>query len=249
MGRLYFDLFDRLDRNPIPLSDGTLLNGPSFRFVTFSLLYSDFDFPNLASLWQLLNEFLPAATIETTARSLMSVNQLTADVPFDNLTAARLAILCGDEEWPRSAAQYERDLRRDSRLFPMFGPLGSNIWPCAFWPNRPIEPPVRLVPTGPGNILILQNLRDPATSYWGALGLRHALAQRSRIVTVDQGGHGVYFTPNTCAFETATAFLAIGILPKDDPFCAAEASAAGVTHQENAARASAMRALRDRMRP
>ena len=50
----------------------------------------------------------------------------------------------------------------------------------------------------------LQNLRDPATPLAGALRLRRAFGDRARVVTADQGGHGVYFNVNTCANDAAT---------------------------------------------
>ena len=60
---------------------------------------------------------------------------------------------------------------------------------------------------------MLQNRRDPATPYAGALGLRAAFGERARLVSVDQGGHTVYATtPNRCANDIATAFLVDGSL-------------------------------------
>ncbi|WP_244203761.1 alpha/beta hydrolase, partial [Streptomyces albovinaceus] len=57
----------------------------------------------------------------------------------------------------------------------------------------------------------------------GALKLRQALGQRARMVTADQGGHGVYpFGTNTCANEVTTTFLTTGKRPARDLRCAAE---------------------------
>src|SRR5205085_3184980 len=102
--------------------------------------------------------------------------------------------------------------------------IGSTVMPCAVWPAARREPAALVRGDGPPNILILENLRDPATPRAGALGMRDALHRRSRLVTVDQGGHGVYIvTPNACAGDIATAFLIGGSLPSSDPFCPAEA--------------------------
>ncbi|NEE40472.1 alpha/beta hydrolase, partial [Streptomyces sp. SID7982] len=66
------------------------------------------------------------------------------------------------------------------------------------------------------------NERDPGTPLAGALKLRQALGQRARMVTADQGGHGVYpFGTNTCANEATTTFLTTGKRPADDLRCAA----------------------------
>ncbi|MEV6039299.1 alpha/beta hydrolase [Nonomuraea sp. NPDC052116] len=58
------------------------------------------------------------------------------------------------------------------------------------------------------NVLILRNLRDPATPPAGARHLRRAFGDRARMVTADQGGHLAYlFTKNRCANDLATEFL------------------------------------------
>ena len=109
----------------------------------------------------------------------------------------------------------------------MFGELGSNIWACAFWPNDPVEKPVALSSSGPSNILMIQNRRDPLTPYAGALKTRAALGNRARLVSVDQGGHGAaYLNLNACASDVATGYLVDGTFPAADTSCAAEAPAA-----------------------
>ena len=53
----------------------------------------------------------------------------------------------------------------------------------------------------------------------GPLKTRQALGDRARMVTVDQGGHGVYLiTRDQCANDTA--FLADGQRPARDLACA-----------------------------
>jgi len=79
---------------------------------------------------------------------------------------------------------------------------------------------------GPRNILVLQNLRDPATPWITGFGLRQALGRRAVMVTVDQGGHGAITTGAACPFEIATNFLLTGRLPTRDTFCPAAPSAA-----------------------
>jgi hypothetical protein len=101
--------------------------------------------------------------------------------------------------------------------------MPTNAWPCAFWKYRPVEPPVKVTDKGPRNVLILQNLRDPATSWENGYGLRRALGQRASFVSIDQGGHGVYqFTDTPCANAIATAFLVSGTLPAQDQLCAGQ---------------------------
>ncbi len=76
---------------------------------------------------------------------------------------------------------------------------------------------------GPRNVLILQNLRDPATAWVSGFGLRQSLGGRAAFVSVDQGGHGVYLlTAAPCAADIATAFLTTGVLPDHDRLCPGE---------------------------
>jgi hypothetical protein len=98
-----------------------------------------------------------------------------------------------------------------------------NVPPCAFWPNRPAEPPVEITSRGPSNVLLVQNLRDPATPYSGAMRMREALGGRARMITVDATGHGSYVrTGNTCGDRHVTTFLVTGHRPDGDTFCPAE---------------------------
>ncbi len=72
-------------------------------------------------------------------------------------------MICNDSDWPEDVQSYQRNVEADRKQFPMFGAAGANITPCAFWPGDPLEPPVQIGAEGPANVLILQNLRDPAT--------------------------------------------------------------------------------------
>jgi pimeloyl-ACP methyl ester carboxylesterase len=221
----YFRLYEQVERDPIPLGQGLLLDGPLLRAATFSAMYGDDQFPFLAELWRDIAAVgAPPVAATGMLRSLRAVGVL-AETPPDNNTAAGLAIVCEDAPWPRSVETYRQELRLDSKLFPIFGPVGSTIWACAFWSHDRVEPPVTIGPDGPANILIVQNLRDPATPFPGALAMRVALGPRARMVSVDQGGHGVYLAaPNVCGNVIPTAFLLSGELPEVDPFCPAEAA-------------------------
>ncbi|MGH9243968.1 MAG: alpha/beta hydrolase [Acidimicrobiales bacterium] len=220
---MYFELAARLDAEPLPLP-GFDLTGNLFREETRGALYSDESFPAIASVWQLVDELTggAAAAVEQTDALAAGVTALFPDVPPDNGGAAILSVLCDDARWPESVRTYARDVRIDGRLFPVAGSMAANIWACAFWPDL-VEPPVRITDDGPSNILLVQTLRDPATPWFGAVGMRLALGQRSRSVTVDAGDHGVYlFGVNQCADAAATEFLVTGQLPARDQFCPAE---------------------------
>jgi hypothetical protein len=71
-------------------------------------------------------------------------------------------------------------------------------------------------------VLIVQNRRDPATPHRGGELFREKFGQRSRLVSVDGSGHGVYvFGQNPCALNVTTAFLVEGEQPARDVSCRA----------------------------
>jgi hypothetical protein len=94
--------------------------------------------------------------------------------------------------------------------------------PCAFWQHEPAEPPVKIIDEGPANVLVVQNLRDPATPHLGGVLLRKALGDRARLVSIDQGGHGAYvFNDNPCGLNVTTSYLVDGTRPPHDTYCPA----------------------------
>ncbi|GAB3424310.1 alpha/beta hydrolase [Flindersiella endophytica] len=210
--RNFFALVERLNRTPVEGIDGSL-----FRLEMFASLYSDASFPQFAQLWQALDRADAA-----TARKLLAKSRLAEPHPFDNALSAQLAVVCNDSEWPRDVRTYQRHTAQDRAIHPLFGGAAANILPCAYWPE-PLEPQVEISRRGPSNILLLQNLRDPATPYAGGLMLRSKFGNRARLVSIDQGGHGAYlFDDNPCGLNTTTRFLVDGKRPATDKFCAAE---------------------------
>ncbi|MET0535128.1 MAG: alpha/beta hydrolase [Steroidobacter sp.] len=231
---LFFELVAKLDANPLVIGD-VVFNGPMFRVYTLSGLYFDANLPGLAELWQQINESPSSVTRLPLARTASS----SAPVPVDNPAMSSLAILCDDVAWSRDVERYRREWEADRQEYPLFGTLGSNIWSCAFWPASPIEPPVTITSTGPQNILLLQNLRDPVTPYEGGVAMRDALGRRARLITVEQGGHTAYaLSPvNACVNDAANAYLANGAFPPADRYCPAEKSNAEPASAADRARA------------
>ncbi|ASR37586.1 hydrolase [Prauserella marina] len=204
----FYELVEKLDATPVEGIDGT-----AFRGVTFEWLYSDALMPLLAEAWQALDTGKP-------------LPQGPPPLPnMENLMAARFAVICGDNRWPETVGEYQRNVAIDRLLYPMLGGSTAGIGPCAFWPDTRVEPPVRIGDDGPSNVLMVQNERDPGTPLAGARKLRQAFGQRATMVTADQGGHGVYpFGPNTCANDAVTTFLTTGQRPEHDRACAAESA-------------------------
>ncbi|TWD84048.1 alpha/beta hydrolase family protein [Kribbella amoyensis] len=209
----YLELGARLDKKPVESPDGTF-DGKLFRQITFGFLYGAPQMPVLASVWKSLD-----------------ANQAPPPLPggddaaagAENLVSGRYYIICNDSSWPKSLATYQRNVAIDRIKYPLFGAAGANVQPCAYWPKA-IEKPVQVTDEGPSNVLMVQNLRDPATPLAGALGLRKAFGDRAVMVTADQGGHGVYpMGKNQCANHAVTQFLVKGERPARDYHCTAAA--------------------------
>ncbi|MGH3435727.1 MAG: alpha/beta hydrolase [Sciscionella sp.] len=211
----YFELAARLDKHPIQGAD-VRYTGTMFRLITYTQLYSYHQMPTLAKIWRALDKGQEPPPLPTGGGD--------AAAKADNLISGRYYMICSNAGWPRSVQTYQRHVAIERVRHPMFGAAGANIQPCAFWP-KPIEPPVHIGHRGPSNVLMVQNLRDPATPLSGARQLRRAFGDRARMVTVDQGGHGVYLeNPNECANHAVTSFLTTGKRPAHDYTCTAAAA-------------------------
>ncbi|MGW7533955.1 alpha/beta hydrolase [Amycolatopsis sp. NPDC054798] len=228
----FFQLADKLDQHPAGRIDGS-----AFRMVTHSLTYQTLTFPRLAQAWQaLLSNPAPAAE---------SLRPLLAD-PVQSQRSTMLSVICGDNAWPRQISTYQRNVAEDRVTYPMIGGATANVWPCARWSYQPVEPPVQFSDQGPSNLLLVQNTRDPATPLSGALETREAFGDRARLVTVEQGGHGVGIPfLNGCGFAAVTDFLVHGIRPETDKYCGAEAN---VTRSLTPQQQQAADKLTDRLR-
>ncbi|MBE8520203.1 alpha/beta fold hydrolase [Amycolatopsis sp. H6(2020)] len=177
------------------------VRGPEFRSNTWNGLYDDARFPALAREW--------AGTARTAAGPLDG----------DNHAALQLQVICNDSGWPEQVGYYQHAVERERARHPMFGPAAANVNPCAFWPVERAEPPVRVGGPGPANVLLVQNLRDPATPLSGARETRAAFGARARMVTVDAGGHGVFTRENACGNEAVLGYLRDGVFPATDSSC------------------------------
>ncbi|MFJ6619823.1 alpha/beta hydrolase [Kitasatospora sp. NPDC091335] len=212
---LFLGLAARLDREPIPWpgANPAELNGDVLRETMMQALYADSRFPVLARL-------MLAGLGSRPLPGTQSGSQ--PDDVMQNHIAASAATLCNDVSWPADQAAYTRDVAAERAARPLTAGMPVNVMPCAFWPFAPVEPPVRVTDRGPANVLLAQNLRDPATPYAGALKLRAAFGDRARMVTVDAGGHDVYrANGNACGDEVVTDYLVTGRRPAGDVFCPA----------------------------
>lgn len=210
---LLLSLADRLDRAPRPTTTPHKpFTGNILRQAVQQALYSDVNFPWLAQL-------IKAAEDPHTTLALPP--GYATPMP-DRDAAVFTATQCNDVSWPHDVRGYARAVATDRIRHPLTAGQPVNITPCAFWHTEPIDKPVRITSDGPSNILMLQNLRDPVTPYFGALSMRAALGDRARLVTVDHGGHGAYHADgDTCGDRAVTEFLLTGRRPPADRQCTA----------------------------
>lgn len=202
---MVLDLAAKLDRTPGSFANGKPLNGNHLRHAIQQALYSDHSFQGLAELIKAVQDGKKAAG--------------TPVVLPDDAAAITVGVLCNDVEWPRSVPSYARAVAADRAAHPLTAGEPVNITPCAFWP-APAEKPTRITGNGPSNVLMIQNLRDPATPYRGALKMREAFGDRARLVSVDSGGHGAYLdSGNACGDLAVSTFLATGVRPERDVLC------------------------------
>ncbi|MER6948432.1 alpha/beta hydrolase [Nonomuraea sp. NPDC000554] len=201
----------RLDRDPLPWQGGnpSELNGNVLRETMLNAFYSDANFPALAGLMKAALASGPLPAPNTPPDAVMQTIAATAG-----------ATMCNDVEWPDSVGTHQRLVTRNRAAYPLTAGMPVNMGPCAFWPYRPAERPVRVTSRGPSNVLLVQNLRDPSTPHSGALRMREAFGQRARMVSVDSGGHGSYLANgNACGDRTVTEFLVSGRRPARDVLC------------------------------
>ncbi|EWC61152.1 hypothetical protein UO65_3572 [Actinokineospora spheciospongiae] len=202
--RTYFEIAEKLDKQPVDGLDGSL-----FRLNLFGNLFNESLYAKTAQLWQILRQDSPSAPG-------LRANTKTELLPTDNFLTVFLAVTCNDVEWPTDIDTYRRAVAEDRQRYPLFGASAANITPCAYWPHRPAEPPVPVNDKGPRNVLILQNQHDVPTPHRGGELLREKFAQRSRMVSVEGSGHGVYVVGgNACALNVTTTYLVDGSLPRD----------------------------------
>ncbi|MGY5123209.1 alpha/beta hydrolase [Streptomyces nigrescens] len=208
---LFLALAAKLDREPKKsTTPGVPLTGNRLRQALQNALYSDGLFAGTARLIRQAQD--PAA-------EPVLPDTLAGPLP-DQDAAATMATVCNDVRWPASVPAHRRAVAADRARHPLTAGMPANITPCSFW-QAPAEPPTRITADGPSNILMVQNHRDPANPYFGALKMRRALGERARLLTLEHGGHGAYLANGTvCGDRTVTAFLTTGRRPQTDTHCA-----------------------------
>ena len=208
------ELIARAARVPLVTPKGTIAS-TQLRLAVFGAAYND-------AAFSLLAQMLVAVRDRNATAAASAADELQVWYDDDRTASGQLAVFCADGSFPRSPQIYAREARADAARYPLTGGASASIWPCAYWASDPIDPPVTPATTGRHNILLINNLHDPATTYDGARNLQRAFGDRARLVGVNHGGHGAYLAAgNACADQIGTDFLLTGALPIRDLTCPA----------------------------
>ncbi|MFD4749028.1 alpha/beta hydrolase [Streptomyces rubiginosohelvolus] len=218
---LFLALARELDREPkesdVP---GVPLTGNRLRQALHGSLNSDTGFAPLARLIR--------SAGDPQGRPVLPP-ELAGALP-DEDASLTMAVICNDVRWPGPDSGYARRVAADRARYPLTAGLPASITPCSFWKHDEEPRPTRITDEGPSNVLMIQSLRDPATPLAGALKMRAALGERARMVTVGQGGHGMYLgNGNACGDRAVSDFLVTGNRPARDTHCPDRAASSGVS--------------------
>ncbi len=156
---------------------------------------------------------------------------------YSNLADAETAVDCLDRPWPRSLASWRAAAAAAARAAPVFGQ--AIMWgslPCAYWPVRSYPLPDTLsspgargqLVLGPGNrsalgagalpILVVGNLRDPATPYRWAQALSRDLPS-GVLLGWDGNGHTAYMMGSSCVDNVVNNYLISLAVPRSGTVC------------------------------
>lgn len=132
---------------------------------------------------------------------------------------AMIPVRCAD--WPRSpqtpALLAEQARARKAHLLwaQMTGELYDS---CQTWPTAGRTPKTGKLAVGAAPILVIGNLRDPATPIGGTKQLASDL-DSGTLVTSDHDGHGTYFAGSACVDSTVDGYLLRGVVPRNGLAC------------------------------
>jgi TAP-like protein len=146
---------------------------------------------------------------------------------YSNLADAETAVDCLDRPWPRSLATWRSAAAAAGRAAPVFGQ--AIMWgslACAYWPvpSNPLPGRLRgsggraVLAAGAPPILVVGNLRDPATPYRWAQALSRDLAS-GVLLGWDGNGHTAYMMGSSCVDNAVNKYLISLAVPRSGTVC------------------------------
>ena len=131
---------------------------------------------------------------------------------------AMIPVRCAD--WPVSSAEELAAIQRRARTeHPLWSRMTGLLYDnCGAWPGEARKPSGTTLAAGAAPILVIGNLRDPATPIGGTKQLAADLAS-GVLVTSDHDGHGTYYAGNSCVDSIVDGYLVRGTVPPADQAC------------------------------
>jgi pimeloyl-ACP methyl ester carboxylesterase len=213
------DLLDRVERTGLKTAKpGLTTIGEGWAsFAVFMCLYSD-------QSWPTLNEGLAQARTgqgDILLARAMSVVERSATGRYAPSTylQAMIPVRCAD--WPRTPDTPALSAARATaqREHPLWARMTGLLYDtCRTWPAAGRTPKGATLATGAAPILVIGNLRDPATPIGGTKQLAADL-DSGVLVTSDHDGHGTYLTGSSCVDGAVDAYLTAGTVPRDGLAC------------------------------
>jgi pimeloyl-ACP methyl ester carboxylesterase len=205
------------DLDAQPANGAMLLNGIA------TALYNQ-------AYWGTLRSALAAAFVGNGTVLVELANALferSSSGQYSNLADAETAVDCLDRPWPRSLATWRSAAAAAGRAAPVFGQ--AIMWgslACAYWPvpSNPLPGRLRgsrgraVLAAGAPPILVVGNLRDPATPYRWAQALSSDLAS-GVLLGWDGNGHTAYMMGSSCVDNAVNNYLISLAVPRSGTVC------------------------------
>lgn len=214
------DLLDHVDQHPLTTTKGGLTSiGEGWvGFSIFMTLYSE-------STWPTLNRGLAQAIGQGKGDILLTYGSQVVERDAKGRYAdssylqAMIPVRCAD--WPRTpdTPALEAEHRKLQAAHPLWARLTGELYDnCRAWPGPGRQPTGKRIGVGAAPILVIGNLRDPATPIGGTRQLAKDLAS-GVLVTSDNDGHGTYLSGNSCIDRVVDDYAIHGTVPKSGTAC------------------------------